>query len=127
MDAKASRNALYNHSWLGKVIGIFVTVHFVVFAFVFFRATTWAEAMGIFEALLYNHTNVGWAANPLYMLSIFLIAWLLYPIYTKATPSIVKIGARIPKIVLIPVIFVLLMTVIIFAPSGIPGFIYANF
>lgn len=127
MDAKSSRNALYNHSWLGKVIGIFVTVTFVSLCFVFFRATTWAEAMGIFSALVYNHTNVGWNDNPIYMLSIFLVAWLLYPLYTKATPSIVKIGARIPKIVLIPVIFVLLMTVIIFAPSGIPGFIYANF
>lgn len=127
MDAKSSRNALYHHSWLGKVVGIFVTVTFVSLCFVFFRATTWAEAMGVFGALIHNHTNVGWHDNPIYILSIFLIAWLMYPIYTKTAPNIVKMGASIPKIVLIPMIFILLMIVIIFAPSGIPGFIYANF
>ena len=127
VDTKTSRNALYRHSWLGKVIGIFVTVNFVAFCFVFFRATSWSEAMGIFEALAYNHTNIGWSGNPLFMLSLFMLAWLIYPIYTQKTHALVRIGARLPKLMVVSLLFVCLMIVVIFAPAGIPGFIYANF
>ncbi|MFB6348195.1 MBOAT family O-acyltransferase [Moraxella sp. ZJ142] len=127
IDGKSARNALYRHSTLGKAIGIFVTVNFVAFCFVFFRATSWAEAMQIFTALANNHTNIGWSANPLYMLSIFIIAWLIYPAFTRNTPAMVQAAARLPKLVLIGCLFICLMIVIIFAPSGIPGFIYANF
>ena len=127
VDAKHARNALYRHSWLGKVIGIFVTIHFVVFCFVFFRATSWTEAMQIFEALAYNHTNIAWSSNPLFMLALFMIAWFIYPIYTRQTLNIVRFGALLPKPIIISLLFVCLMIVVIFAPSGIPGFIYANF
>lgn len=127
VDAKHARNALYRHSWLGKVIGIFVTIHFVAFCFVFFRATSWSEAIQIFEALAYNHTNIAWSGNPLFILALFMIAWFIYPIYTRQTLNIIRLGSLLPKPILISLLFVCLMIVVIFAPSGIPGFIYANF
>lgn len=127
VSAKQARNALYQHSIFGKALGIFTTVTFVSLCFVFFRATSWSEAMLIFDALFSNHHNVTWSDNPLYMLSIFMIAWLLYPLYLRALMPTVRFAQKMPKVLLVSLLFIGFMTVLIFAPSGIPGFIYANF
>lgn len=124
---KTARNALYRQGWLGKMLGIFFTINFVAFCFVFFRASSWNDATQIFQALAFNYQNIAWSANPLYMLAIFVVAWLIYPWYTRHTPAIVRFFSCLPKVVIIGLLLIGLLTVIIFAPSGIPGFIYANF
>lgn len=121
------RNFLANTGILGKIIGVFVTVHFVAFAFVFFRATTLNEALLIFKALFSNYINVTWTNNPLYLLSILFMAWLLYPVIKNNIPKIAPILQKTPSIFIYMGLFIGFMIVVIFAPSGIPGFIYANF
>lgn len=121
------RNFLANTGLFGKALGVFVTVHFVAFAFVFFRATTLEESLLVFEALLYNHTNVAWTNNPLYLLGLLAVAWLLYPWVRAGAKRIAPSVARLPSALIYVVLFVGFMAVVILAPSGIPGFIYANF
>lgn len=127
VPAKYARNAVYNHSLLGKIVSVFFTINFVCFCFIFFRATTWQEAMQIFQALFSNYHNVAWNDNPLFALSIFLLAWICYPIFTNHLPNLVQFAKKVPTALLIALLFIGFLTVLIFAPSGIPGFIYANF
>lgn len=79
IDTPKKRNFLADTGIVGKIIGVVFTVHFVAFAFVFFRATTFDESTLIFDALLSNYHNTAWSNNPIYMLSILLVAWLVYP------------------------------------------------
>ncbi len=124
---KKQRNFLANSGVFGKIISVIITVHFVAFAFVFFRATTFDESRLIFESLVNNYINVAWVNNPLYLLFILLIAWMIYPFSKSIMKSIYHIMIRIPSIISYVLLFILFMIIVVFAPSGIPGFIYANF
>lgn len=112
---------------IGKTIGVIATIHFVVFAFVFFRATTLDEALLIFKALLFNHTNTLWTNNPLYLLSILSVSWLVYPLIYRHRMHIAICINQMSGVLFYTLCFILFMMVVILAPSGIPGFIYANF
>lgn len=127
VSLRESRNVLANTGWLGKVIGTFVTIHFVCFCFVFFRAKSLDEALQVFQALFQNTVNVSWTNNPLYLLSILLISWIAYPFVRHYTPKLSSIFGRVPKYAVSIPLFVVFLLVLICAPSGIPGFIYANF
>lgn len=127
LTAKESRNLLYRHSLIGKIAGVFLTVTFVSLCFVFFRATTWTEAVQIFTALFTNHTNIGWQGNPIYMLATFMVSWLIYAMVYPKLPAWIQKAASLPKTLWICLLFIGFVIVLIFAPSGIPGFIYANF
>lgn len=120
------RNLSIKHP-LTKALGIFLTVHFVVFCFIFFKATNLPEALSMLKALFINHTNIAWQANPIYPLLVMLVAWLVYPLVRKYFYLAVNLSQRIPKALHYVLLFIGFMTVIIFAPAGIPGFIYANF
>lgn len=127
LPAKEARNGLAKTGVLGKVIGVFVTINFVSFCFVFFRATSLEEALLVFNALFNNYINVAWTNNPLYLMSILLFAWILYPFVRQYSPALQPYIKRIPTPILAVLLFVGFIGLIIFAPSGIPGFIYANF
>lgn len=127
VSPRESRNVLANTGWLGKVIGTFVTIHFVCFCFVFFRAKSLDEALQVFQALFQNTVNVSWTNNPLYLLSILLISWIAYPFVRHYTPKLSSVFSRVPKYAVSIPLFVMFLLVLICAPSGIPGFIYANF
>lgn len=120
-------NFLANTGIVGKTLGILITVHFVVFAFVFFRATTLDEALLIFNALFFNHVNVAWINNPLYLLAILALAWLVYPLFHRYQTQVGLLINKTPSVIFYVLCFMVFMAVVIFAPSGIPGFIYANF
>ena len=121
------RDFLARTGIFGKILGVFVTVHFVALAFVFFRAKTTQESLLIFEALFYNNINIPWVNNPLYLLSILLISWLVYPIVKNNTLKMASWVQKMPNVVIYLALFIGFMAVVILAPSGIPGFIYANF
>lgn len=121
------RNFLANSSIFGKILGVIFTVHFVVFAFVFFRATTTNDALLIFKALFYNHDNTSWVNNPYYLLALLALAWVIYPFYQKGIVKAGKVFYTLPSVVVYALLFVWFMFVVILAPSGIPSFIYANF
>ncbi|MBE9578932.1 MULTISPECIES: MBOAT family protein [Moraxella] len=121
------RNFLANTGIIGKTLGVLITVHFVVFAFVFFRATTLDEALLIFNALFFNHINVAWTNNPIYLLAILTLAWLIYPLFHRHQTQVGRLINKMPSVIFYVLCFMVFMAVVILAPSGIPGFIYANF
>lgn len=121
------RNFLANTGIVGKVLGIIITVHFVVFAFVFFRATTINDALLIFKALFFNHGDVPWVNNPYYLLALLAMAWAIYPFYQRFIKKATLIVHHIPGAIIYSLLFFAFILVVILAPSGIPNFIYANF
>lgn len=114
-------------SWLGKLLGIFITIHFVCFSFVFFRAKTVYDAITVFRALFSNTINIPWSSNPLYFLTLLAVAWLIYPILAKAFNYLYQKADYLPRYSLILPLLLFVLLLLICAPSGIPGFIYANF
>lgn len=122
-----SRNKLANKGFLGKMFSIFLTVQFVCFCFVFFRAASWEEAIQIFKALFTNTSQFTWTNNPYYMLGLFLCSWLLYPLILKWSVYLRPYLQHLPIYMQATLLFIGFMIVMTFAPSGIPGFIYANF
>lgn len=127
VSAKDARNALYKSSLIGKMLGIFVTINFVCFCFVFFRAKSFDEALQVFQALFNNYSNVEWSNNPLFLLYFLLISWCLYP-WVRRLFMAAKLNLnRLPQYLLIVPLLIIFLLIVICAPSGIPGFIYANF
>ncbi|PIT14766.1 MBOAT family O-acyltransferase [Snodgrassella alvi] len=122
-----ARNGLSNSGKAGKIISIVLTVHFVCFCFVFFRAPTLNDALLLLHALLYNHINVPLSTNPFYFFSLLLLAWVLYPLLAKFITLLYERADTLPRYSLILPLLLLLVLVLICAPAGIPGFIYANF
>ena len=122
-----TRDAFAKSSWIGKTTSVFFTITFVSFCFVFFRAKTFEEALQVFRALLSNHINVQWTSNPLYLLTLLTIAWVIYPFVYRALSNLSSYQRNIPRYALLVPLFAIFITIIICAPSGIPGFIYANF
>lgn len=127
VSAKEARDVLYKSSWIGKIISVFVTINFVCFCFVFFRAKSFDEAIQVFQALFSNVVNVQWNNNPLYLLSLLVIAWGLYPFARQLLRKANVNFARLPRYALLLPLFIVFLIIVICAPSGIPGFIYANF
>lgn len=127
VSAKDARDAVSKLSLFGKVISVFLTVNFVCFCFVFFRAKTFDEALQVFQALFSNYVNVQWANNPLYLLSLLMISWIVYPFVRQLASHIRQKTPTLPKYALSIPLFMLFLLIVICAPSGIPGFIYANF
>lgn len=127
VTAKEARDALYKSSLVGKVIGTFITINFVCFCFVFFRAKTFEEAIAVFQSLFSNYINVQWSNNPLYLLALLLISWIIYPFVKQAFIQSKINYQSLPKYILVVPLLLVFMVILICAPSGIPGFIYANF
>ena len=127
VSAREARDVLYKSSWIGKIISVFVTINFVCFCFVFFRAKSFDEAIQVFQALFSNFINVQWNNNPLYLLSLFVIAWGLYPFIRQLGQKANLNLSRLPRYALVVPLFIVFLIIVICAPSGIPGFIYANF
>lgn len=121
------RNSFSNIHLLTKIIAIVITFHFVAFAFVFFRSQTFDDALAVFRALFTNYINVAWTNNPLYTLSLMLLAWVLYPWVLRLAKLLRPQGKSYFSWLFIVPLFIAFVIVLFFAPSGIPGFIYANF
>lgn len=127
VSVKDARDALYKSSLVGKILGVFVTINFVCFCFVFFRAKTLEEAMQVFQALVSNYVNLQWSNNPLYLLSLLLSTWVAYPFIKRLFSTQKMSYAILPKYALFVPLLIIFIVIVICAPSGIPGFIYANF
>ncbi|WP_323127569.1 MBOAT family O-acyltransferase [Acinetobacter rathckeae] len=127
VTVKEAQDALYRSSWLGKALGIVVTIHFVCFCFVFFRAKTFDEAINVFQSLFHNTHNVPWSSNPLYFISLLLLSWILYPFARKLVSPTTLQDWQLPKYRLFIPLLLVFVLILVCAPSGIPGFIYANF
>lgn len=127
IELKDARNALAKRHLIGKILGTVVTLHFVSFCFVFFRAKTSEDALQVFQALFANTQNVPWTNNPLYLFSLFVLTWALYPFLYQLFLKIQAQANTLSKYRWSIPLFVAFLIVLVCAPSGIPGFIYANF
>lgn len=126
ISPKNARNLSTKYK-ITQCLSVFLTIHFVVFCFVFFRATNFHDALVIFEALLLNHKNIVWQSNPLFLLSLMAIGWLIYALVWRYFNYIKTMLLYIPQWLCYILLCLALILVIVFAPVGIPGFIYANF
>lgn len=105
--------------------GIFLTFNFVSFTFIFFKIHSFSEA-GDFFLAFFNNSNKVQFLEYLFILSIYV--WIyLYPIWDKIWKGCLKILNFLPwGLWFIPLIL-FFQLIVFLAPSGIPGFLYANF
>ena len=126
-DKIVGRNAL-GRLKIGKPLAWLFTFHFVCFAFVVFNSATLADTEMLFSALFAN--DKGWNAplpTDLMLLGAFAMMLLLYPYLLRLFEASVKGLDKLPAWLWFIPITLILALIIVFAPSGIPGFIYANF
>ena len=126
-DKIVGRNAL-GRLKIGKPLAWLFTFHFVCFAFVVFNSATLADTEMLFSALFAN--DKGWNAplpTDLMLLGAFALMLLLYPYLLRLFEASVKGLDKLPAWLWVIPITLILALIIVFAPSGIPGFIYANF
>lgn len=119
------RNLLSQKDWWGKGVSIATTLTFVAFAFVIFHTNTLEDAMLIFRAL--------WQPLSLPTLSTAIAAtmMLFMLVYHRHIGRLINgftvFLQHLPYWLWPLPIAVILFIIITLAPSGIPGFIYANF
>ncbi|MDO5058802.1 MAG: MBOAT family protein [Neisseria sp.] len=113
---------------IGKFIGVLVTVNFVCAAFVVFRTTSLDDAALMFQALWYNPNPAALPAlDVLAVLALMVLSLLFYGLLTKGFRGFVAMLEKMPVwLWALPVAAVMVLLMVL-APSGIPGFIYANF
>lgn len=112
---------------LGRAIGISTTLTFVAACFVIFKTNTLEEAKLIFIALGQPQTNMIPSIGTIILASTMLIALICYPLLVKLFLGFVNTLEKLPTIFWIIPLLIIMITLLVLAPSGIPGFIYANF
>lgn len=124
--ALGKRNALLAKPF-GRYLGIFCTLNFVCFTFVIFRAQDLSQALLIFQALMQNlHFALPTFSTALLFAGL-LAALIGYQEIVIGFQQFVRLLERLPSVFWAVPIGIVFFIVMIFAPSGIPGFIYANF
>lgn len=115
---------LATSSRLGHAIAVLVTVNFVCMAFVVFRTATLEEAGLMFRAL----GNDG-SADPVvwWVLAAMAAALAAYGLLVRLFDAAVAALEKLPLWLWPLPLTATMMIIILIAPSGIPGFIYANF
>ena len=122
-----TRDHLASLGLLGRAAGVFATVQFVCMAFVLFRTRTLAEARAIFQSLVENFHDIPLQAHSLPLLLSMTGLWVLYPKLARGPEGFANCLQRLPSLLRpVPVVLALLL-IVLMAPPGIPGFIYANF
>lgn len=114
------------NEWWGNALGIFLTFHFVVFTFVIFGSASLEETTLIFSALFHNEWHL--PENHLILfLSVMFGILIFYPVLNRFSAFIINAFSRLPVFMLALPMIIVMLIIIIASPSGIPGFIYANF
>jgi len=111
----------------GRMLGVFITSTFVCFAFVLFGAGTLDDAWAVFQALFAN--TAGSVRNPatVWMLAGIVLLWFTWPLLRGLPEKFAAFVDQIPMILRPVPLFLSMVLVVIYAPSGMPDFIYANF
>ncbi len=120
------KRALFSQHPIGKWLSLIITLHFVCATFVIFHAQNLNEAHAVFNALLSQSWNT-YQINNLILLVLFALMIIIYPYLQKWFDDGVNSLEKKPIwLWCIPIVLIMLLLVIV-APSGIPNFIYANF
>lgn len=114
--------------WIGKGLAILLTFHFVALTFVIFRTANLEETLLFYQALWHNEQGFD-------MHNLSAMLWLcggvlvlaFYRYLAQAFDYFCYDLSQMPLVVWALAVVVLASVIVIFAPSGIPAFIYANF
>lgn len=121
------REWLSGSSRLGKAAGVFFTVNFVCLAFVVFRTPSLGDAGLVFQALLGQGGSGTPDLETLLVLGVMVLALLCYGWLARLFNGAVSWLERLPMWAWPLPMGAAMWLLMVFAPSGIPGFIYANF
>ncbi|SFO08370.1 MBOAT family O-acyltransferase [Xenorhabdus japonica] len=103
-----------------------VTFHFVCFAWIFFRSPTFNDALAVLNQLFSGEIFISLLSSSS-LLMVFWGLFIIYPWLVSLRNQIEKNHSLIPW-VYYPIPLALILTLVfILSPSGMPGFIYANF
>lgn len=108
-----------------KIYAVFLTFNFVCFAFLIFKLTDLGDITAVLTALLMTEaqsTVAQWGVIALIYGGI-----IAYPLWIAGFQRLVKLLQTLPLPLWVIVIILTLQLMMLFAPSGIPGFIYADF
>lgn len=111
---------------LGKLLAIVITFHFVCFSFTVFRLDTLNDVYTLYQALFSAELLMP-NSTVIIALSLFIIGLSFYRLWLFFFQQFVKFLNMIPTLFWAVPITLLIVIIIIFSPSGIPGFIYAGF
>lgn len=123
-----NKNIISDIPFIGRLLAIFMTFNFVAIAFVIFRTNNLEETLLIYQALFNN--DMGFDFNNLssiLVLAIFALILLSYRHLARAFEYFCYDLSQMPLLLWGGIISIILFFIILFAPSGIPAFIYANF
>jgi D-alanyl-lipoteichoic acid acyltransferase DltB (MBOAT superfamily) len=121
------RDFIASLGWPARALGVFVTVQFVCFCFILFPVQDLHEARQIFGALGANGHDIRIGAWTLPALGAMLLLWLAYPALQYLPEQCARGLARLPAPLRPVLVFAAFALIVLLAPPGIPGFMYANF
>ncbi|WP_038927136.1 MBOAT family O-acyltransferase [Dickeya chrysanthemi] len=111
---------------LPGVIARLLTLHFVCLAWIFFRAGTVHDALHMLRVI--STADVAQlTVSDRWGIAGFIVLSIIYPSLITLRENIANTLRRLEWYVVPFVIFSFLSLVFFFSPSGVPGFIYANF
>jgi D-alanyl-lipoteichoic acid acyltransferase DltB (MBOAT superfamily) len=124
---KDTRNFISSTGYFGKVFSNFLTIQFVCFSFILFRTKNLGDANIILSSLVNNLHDIPSLTHSVPLLVTMILSWIFYPFIQKMPLALNATLLRTPwplRWILVLLIFLL---IILISPSGIPGFLYANF
>lgn len=127
-DKIGGRREILAASRIGRLIGILFTLHFVCFSFVVFRTASLSDAALVFQSLAGQ--GAGWRMPELpvaALLVLFAAALAAYGLLARAFRFASAALEKLPVWLWWLPLTAAMVLLMVLAPSGIPGFIYANF
>lgn len=124
---------IYNlwHSWNDKIVlpdtvARLLTFHYVCFGWIFFRAATFDDAISLLGNIFHCYSSALTLTN-FWILAFFIMLIIIYPGVINLKDREVELFKNMKWYALPLFLIPVLMIAFFFAPSGVPGFIYANF
>ncbi len=127
-DKIGGRREILAASRIGRLIGILFTLHFVCFSFVVFRTASLGDATLVFQSLAGQ--GAGWRMPELpvaALLVLFAAALAAYGLLARVFRCAAAALEKLPVWLWWLPLTAAMVLLMVLAPSGIPGFIYANF
>lgn len=107
-------------------LSVFITFHFVAFAWIFFYYPNFDGAIGFLKACVNNFFEPV-KYSDIYVFAAFAGLFVIYPLFINFRAHCVKILSITPLPLKPIIIAFLLLLIFAFMPSGIPQFIYESF
>lgn len=114
--------------FIGKALAVFITFNFVAFSFVIFRTNNLEETWMIYQAFWNNEQGIDTGNySAILLLSGIALILLCYRRLALAFEYFCYDLSQMPLAIWGAIVTVIAFVIVLFAPSGIPAFIYANF